>query len=368
MSRKYEKPPPPPSQPHKRMLAALQRLIPQEPIAIHAGHGEETLRDLLKEAEGLRGYEQFLEILRERKATTDRSERLEASALLEARNAEARARTLSTLATRVAMAMAGGGALQLCMSDYRAALEESGPAQARDLWAEAIATPGMKEYMDSLGVGDNMLARCTDALQRLDLEFSADPAGILVRSIKDGRRVALGAGGTKSAAPLRDLLFASRLDAAMAMLADGHEVPLVTEPFGADEDPAIVDPALGIVAAAATMRAELARHVRKLEDTKLATYEGQDPTGGAIALGLLIVGIIFAGIGSTILIFCSNEDGGFNNGPGDIKDQNVCLIGRILLLMGFGVAAIGGGLLGLTYLVYGGVFLGASHGVITYES
>jgi hypothetical protein len=97
------------------------------------------------------------------------------------------------------------------------------------------------------------------------------------------------------------------------------------------------DPLDGVLGAVIAGRREMARHVRKLEDTGLATYAGRDPaTVGLAAVVLAGIASVATLAGAVIKVTCAASQSLTPSSP-------FCRIGDFLLAFGlllFAAAAV----------------------------
>jgi hypothetical protein len=94
----------------------------------------------------------------------------------------------------------------------------------------------------------------------------------------------------------------------------------------------------GLGAVAAHQR--MANHVRKLEDTGLATYQGNDP--GDLAVGLLIGGLVAGVLGAGILYLCADPPSAVMQ-PDYVCDVGYALVFLACIALGVDVVVSGDG-------------------------
>ena len=183
-------------------------------------------------------------------------------------------------------------------------LGSSGPVTAKQIWAEVqerLQNPQYKSALEAAGLTDDVTAALTRIVSQLDASLVLRDGQVSVETQVAGesqpRRLALTSpGGNPSS--IVELLGGSQFDQVVSAFSNGD--PLYIEATGPVAAPAYQPAELfGLGAVAARQR--MANHVRKLEDTGLATYRGNDP--GDLALGLLIGGLIAGALGAGIFIY-----------------------------------------------------------------
>jgi len=135
------------------------------------------------------------------------------------------------------------------------------------------------------------------------------------------RRLSLRA-SPKRPKTLSDLLRRSQFERVVAAITNKELIYLEAVPTAgiAEYEPADV-----FSLSAVEMRARMGEHVRKLEDTGLATYQGNDPV--TFILTAFTVALILGLVGWGILESCKLAG---------IQDDDVCHIGAILVILALG--------------------------------
>jgi hypothetical protein len=205
-------------------------------------------------------------------------------------------------------------------------LSASGPVSAKQIWGEVqqgLQDPQNKAALQSAGLTDDVAAAITDVISKLDANLLLRGGKVSVETQVAGAsqplRFSLKAPGGP-ATSITDLLRRTQFDQVVSAFSNNDPVYLeaVASAVAVDYEPADLF-AIGAVAA----RQGMAEHVRKLEDTGLATYQGNDP---ATLLTLLVVGLFLAAVGATIEYLCDH--------PGQVMQPKwVCDAGEVLLFL-----------------------------------
>jgi hypothetical protein len=297
-----------------RSLARSARGAAGAPVNSRAMLGE---RDrLVGSANDLLGYWMYLAKARRWKAARGGAPMaFEAEVQSQASQALASAHELATATLRTTSHLAEAGELERSLAAWSAAVGAAGSVRIEAVWDEVRKADGARRLFREQGVSDALFAGIDQQMRRLGGRVTARGARL------DAELEMPGTDGTRRAS----------LTAAPAARPRG-----IGELLGAPAATgrAASEASLAAVAAAGaalTVR-EAARHKRKLEDTGLATYAGEDP---ATAAGILIaVGIILIGVGEIgSAIYCDHEARGY--------DQTLCRWSRILTIIG-ALAILGG--------------------------
>jgi hypothetical protein len=285
-------------------------------------------------AEALRAYRGFLDGAREHKAGRGTLPALEREVLAQARHAQAELRALSAASLRIARHLRGTGLLGDVLAATRAALKQAGRVSLADLLADVLDDPETAKAVSDLGMSHATLEAITAVVAGTDVTLEADDAGLRARSARAGRDVRL-VGRAPAARPESPggLIFGRLFDAAL----DRWETPGAF-PFDVAEvrparrgQPIVSDPLDAMLAAAVATRQEMARHVRKLEDTGLATYAGREPASLLTAAGIIgTVASVLLAVGGVLSLVCAAE-----GRPG----SSACIAGSFLLAIAFALLA-----------------------------
>jgi hypothetical protein len=125
---------------------------------------------------------------------------------------------------------------------------------------------------------------------------------------------------------LSQLLRRSQFDAVVSALTGG--APIYLEPVPTARIAAY--PAADLFAfGAVAARQRMNEHVRKLEDTGLATHEGNDPV--SVIVGMIVIAVFLGLVGSLILELCDN--------PETLQPDWVCFAGAMMVMVALGLLA-----------------------------
>lgn len=278
-------------------------------------------RTAIETTEGLLGYQRFLVDARSEKAR-----RKTVSGAFE-RNVQAQARLavsdldgLCASALRATQQMNHAGLWTGTFKRLETVLKTDGPLDAKQMWAEITASAEHRAALRARGMTDAMQAAITEFADKADASLVWRGGQISVETGGSGRRarhlmLKASAGRPRNAL---DLLRRSQFEQALAAFAEGRQSYLEIVPA---EGVAAYEPrdlfALGAVAA----RQRFSEHLRKLEDTGLATYAGNDPI--TILIGGMVAGLILCLVGYGILRTCQPD-----------VDETICTIAEVMLYIG----------------------------------
>jgi hypothetical protein len=280
----------------------------------------------------LRAYYDFLTQARAYKASgAAAADGVAAQVLAQAHDALSDFRAVSTSALRVTGSLAQGGALSQLLQSFRQAVAAAGSVSTLDLWKQVTAPGPGRDAILALGIDDASFAMLDQSVSAVDVHVTADGNQLLVSGEMNGETV----NGSLMTVPrpanptsVADLLTRGRFDALSAAFQDGEPAYLqgvALVPDGAYADDVALCGAL-------TAYEEGLRHVRKLEDTGLATY-----TGAGSALVWIIAGAIVLTIGGlTMAAVCKGFD--LHKGAACTIGEVVFDIGLVLVWIGMGEA------------------------------
>lgn len=276
----------------------------------------------LAKVPNLIGYRDYLASARaakaRRKTTTMAFER---NVLAQAKQAAADLETVTGATLRMAQQVNQTAFWSDTLAQTAATLRQTGPASVKALWADVTGTAERRSALASHGVTPELLAAASEAIGKVDASLVLRDGAVAVEARVAGerqpRRLALRA-GPKRPRTLSDLLRRSQFDRTVAAILNKDPVYLevVSQAGIADYDPADLF-AMSTVA----MRTRMTEHVRKLEDTGLATYQGNDPV--TFVLSVFAIAAILGLIGWGILETCELSG---------VHDW-VCGVGALLVLI-----------------------------------
>jgi hypothetical protein len=263
-------------------------------------------RDVVQEkASNLLAYQSYLADARAVKAKRKgASVSFERSVLTQAHQARDDLDAFTDAAMRMTQQLNQSDLWSDTLASATKSLRDTGPITPSATWAELMQSEQITTAIAAHGVSPDIAATITDAIGKLDATASLRDGQVSIETQVPGesqpRRVALAAAPTRPA-DLSQLLRRSQFDGVMSALTNDQPTYIEAVPtagIAAYRAPDLF--AFGVVAA----RQHMTEHVRKLEDTGLATYEGNDPLSFIVAL--LVIGIFLALVGSIILELCDS--------------------------------------------------------------
>jgi hypothetical protein len=226
----------------------------------------------------------------------------------------------------------------------------NGPVSAKQVWSEiqhGLQDAQYKPTLQSAGLTDDIAAAMSDVIAKLDANVVLRNGQIAIETKVAGeaqpRRLLLKAPSARPAG-IADLLRRAQFDQVVSAISNND--PVYVEAVASTSEPAH-EPAELFAIGAVSARQGMADHVRKLEDTGLATYQGNDP--GTVILVAFIAALVVGALGAGILYMCDHPDG--------VEQPDfVCDIAFVLILLAtmvLGAVAVlgGGGLLALGALL-----------------
>lgn len=326
------------------LLAAPRAEHPHlAPFNSHAFRRQHAIA--IQGVEGLVAYQTFLADARAVKARRKRIEKtFERQVQRQSRQALADANLAISGALSATAQVNQTDFWQTLLRETSAGLESTGPTTMQDLWRDLRARPDVMSALSDLGITEAMATIADNA-------FASTQATL--RSAAGHVEVAVGAPGGAGefrtllaphrqrprtvidliAAPSFDRLHSSFLRGDLALPAMGRS--------GTQCVPGDV-----VAFAAFAGQQFMVDHVRKLEDTGLATYAGGEP--GTILVAMLIVGFVLFLAGLGIASLCRDD-------APVIQPEPVCVAGSILTILGMAALIIAAGLLAVTFAAALGV-------------
>jgi hypothetical protein len=312
-------------------------------------------RDLaLAKVSGLMAYQKFLADARTAKARRKGStSAFERNVQAQGRQALADLQAFSGAVLRITQQMNQTDVWRRTLDHMSTALGSSGPVSAQQIWNELQANEQYKSTLQAHGVTDEMAASATEAISKLDARLVLQGGKVLVETRVAGesqpRRLSLKASLGRPTG-IVDLLRRSQFEQVVSAFtrSDPAYVEAVSAGRALDCEPGDLF-AYGAVAA----RQRVAEHVRKLEDTGLATYQGNEPF--TVLVAALAIGLFLGLVGSIILYLCDH--------PGDVSPPDwVCATGFVLVMIAVVVLGALTGIAiveGVALLAVAGIALGA---------
>lgn len=241
----------------------------------------------------LLGYRDYVTRARVAKSKDGRAAgQIDRAVLAQSHDALLDANTLAVSTLRVVRNLYRGSALDDRMDALRRSLEQSGTVAIIDVWERTTTSDDARSVLRRSGIDDAMRDAFGAAVRAADVRASADGSRIIVAGM---------VGGVPSQAAITTLPRPARPSGTIDLLSRGR-FEVLADAFERGE-PAYLD---GLGLPVGDLRAEevavggvltsyhnMVRHVRKLQDIGLDTYQGA--SGGLIA-GLVGLAFILAGI------------------------------------------------------------------------
>lgn len=246
-------------------------------------------------------------------------------------------------------------------------LDKTGPQHLNQLWSEALQTIQKHDsarIFTNAGLTSDLTDAITGAMANVDATLARKNGTLTVQATMPGN--------TKPAvvsllAPDRpmtgvtDLLRTRQFDNIVSVFTNNEPAYLDVVPV---TGVAGYEPADLVAVASILARQRLADHVRKLQDTGLATYQGQDPV--SFVIGLIVASLLVAAVAAVVIAGCDPQP---PPEPGEVVGspdypEAVCFAAMLLLTwalgaLGAGVLLVVGAVGGLTGFVLGFVALAA---------
>jgi hypothetical protein len=302
--------------------------------AMHTAAAVRDARGALEAAARLQGYRNYLaqartfKAARERSGSPDVTSPIDGEVLVHGREALADVRTVSVTALDLVRTLRRGGALEPLAASWRDAVASAGSVRVADLWAVASASGEGREALRRAGVDDTLLQGLDESLGALDARVSVDGSHLVVEGTFDGRAVRGDVEtGSRPARPsgVLELLTRGRFEVLADAVERGEPAYLdgaapAAAGSGARPEDVVLHGALAAVR-------ESVRHVRKLEDTGLATHRGGAPGVIAAIVFIVALSVFTAGIILVATHQCDDQASDY--------DGAACKIGRLLEALGF---------------------------------
>jgi hypothetical protein len=250
----------------------------------------------------------------------------EQSALAQSKSALRSAGSLSRSAMTVLQQATHTGWLHEVHSNFTAAVATSGEVQVADLWRQVRNDPAFATHLAQLGLGADVLSACDEHLATAQGSV-VERNGALV--MRQGSAPEIVLGGMPQGRPrtVVDLLQRGGAAALMDHVIAGRPGPGPTLTVPADRIPVDAFVAAGIALASK----QVADHTRRMEDTGVATYEGNDPATILFIIGVVL--LIAGAIGS--FATCDSDNTTLYN-------PDLCIASQIALFLGLVLMGVGG--------------------------
>jgi hypothetical protein len=228
-----------------------------------------------------------------------------------------------------------------------ATLKSTGPVTVQQLWNEInqnLQDPQNAAQLAAAGLTNEMAGAITSGIQNVNASLLLHNGKVSVQTQIPGesqtRLLSLRIpGGPPSG--VADLLHRAQFEQVLSVF--NNDAPIYLEalgsPSGAEHEPAQLF-AFGAIFA----RQQLAEHLRKLEDTGLDTYQGNDPV--TFITVLVFTGIALGAIGAAILYACDPQPPSTSTITTAPPPDWECIAGLVMVLLAaicLGVVAIEAG-------------------------
>jgi hypothetical protein len=290
------------------------------------------VRIMTEKLDSLGSYRDYLVAARAEKARRKGvSLAFEAAVQAQARQALRDTEALGGAALRVAQQMHHSRLWDQVLDKAVAGVKASGPVSAQDLWAHLRGSDASMATLRSHGLTADMESALNEAIGSFEatLSLRSGKPGFDVKVPGQGRsrRIPLGRTPTGSPTSVADLLRLSEFDRVVAAFTEGRTASLDIVASDTEIEYHLAD--LAALAAVAGHQ-RVVEHVRKLEDTGLATYSGEDPAT-AVAV-LAVIAAVSYGVGVVLAQECEKSG-----------DDVACFAAGFLLIIaaeGFAALAI----------------------------
>jgi hypothetical protein len=289
-------------------------------------------------ADRLRGYNAFLAQCRARKAQHQLPHDAERELAVRARTAFEHAGAMATSALLGARHAVNSGVLDQAFAAISSGVAAAGQVTVRALWHEIAGMEGTRALLQATGISGEIHDAIAAALEGSDITLTAIDDGVRVAAAGREPVVLRRRRGGPPQSPA-DLLLGGAFETVVEAIARGEAPVLdVNEAAAAEgKDHVVVDPLDAMLAGTVTVRQLVAAHVRKLEDTGLALYEGASPVVEAVVIGVIVAGIVLTVAGIVLIPLCPML-------TNSADDRASCQdIGQLLLFAGGALLAVGTG-------------------------
>jgi hypothetical protein len=318
--------------------AAHPHLAPINRATFQSDHGL-----ALAKANSLLGYQKFLAAARTAKAQRNGATMaFEHNVQGQARQALDDAQALSGAVLRMTQQANHTDLWSQMHTRLIAALGASGPVSAKQIWSEiqqGLQNPQYKAALQNAGLSDGVASAMSDAVSKIDANLVLRNGQVAVETQVAGesqpRRVKLKAPHGQPRG-IVDLLQRSQFDKVVSAFSNNDPVYIEAVPLAGE---AAYEPADLFAIGAVAVRQGVADHVRKLEDTGLATYQGNDP--GTVILTAFVIALVAGALGAGILYLCDDPPDNVQQ-PDFVCDIGFALIYLAAIFLG-AIAVVGGG-------------------------
>jgi hypothetical protein len=309
---------------------------------------------VMEKAVSLLRYHTYLASARHAKAKRKRvSLAFERNVLAQARLAQDDLKQFTTAALRTTQQINHTAFWSEGLARLTETLRRTGPVTVRSMWDEIASNETYASALATRGLLPELKAAISEVVAKVDITVAQGDGKISIETLVAGESVPRRAWLSAAADPpssIGDLLRRSQFERVVSAFTNNDPVYMEVVSGGSSE----IEPADAVACGAVAAGQLMAEHVRKLEDTGLATYQGEDPF--SIGALVLVAAIFLAALGAGITYLCEH--------PTDQVQQPewVCTAGAIMVFIGImlltgGLAAMAGPGVFLAFIASFGISL-----------
>jgi hypothetical protein len=236
------------------------------------------------------------------------------------------ARELAAATLRITRSLNQAGLLDHALTSWMASIKTSGPVQIKDLWNNVANNASTKQLLQQNGLTDDLFHAITETIGKLEGRVSAQRGKLMVEGKLAGqdrtRITVIRTSFNQPPTNVAELLNQGQFELLMQRFSEtgARSIPLIK---GKPRD---LLPSEIVFAGAIQTVQGMAEHKRRLQDTGLATYAGNEHW---VALALL--GIVLTLVGGALSSkYCQGRD----------ANTAACIVGVLLLILGIAVLAV----------------------------
>jgi hypothetical protein len=292
---------------------------------------EADLVSAIEKTRALVAYRQYLTEARAFKASRRTvSQEFERAIQAHAGRALEDAESLAGAALRATRQMTQAGFSDSMLDQITAGLQTTGPLSVKDMWRDLVGDQASLALLRQRGITEQIMTVVAEAVDSVDATFvlQRDKPAVAVTAPghREPRHFRLGRTPRGWPSSVTDLLGRSRFEQVLAAFSGGDPIYLDVAPSTQE----LEYPPTDIIAIASiSLRQRLAEHVRKLEDTGLAPYAGQDPVSAVLIL--LGIGWLLVIIGTYFQQECLLQQD---------EDATECKVAYWLITIGWGLLVV----------------------------
>jgi hypothetical protein len=207
-----------------------------------------------------------------------------------------------------------------------AGVKASGPVQVQDLWSEVENNQRARQILRDEGVTDELLVSISENMKRLEGRVFLQGSRLATEVNVPGQDQFGTTVFTQSSKGMPRTVTELRRRGQFERMVDEFERGGLLSLGGLAGQQPEIEVAEIILSGTIFSVQSVAEHKRKLEDTELTIYTGNEPgTVALVAAILAIAGTVFLITGSILQHFCEDD--------AEIGDGVACTVGKILVLL-----------------------------------